>query len=189
MFNKIITLAFAVFISGYALAAEQVITTQPLTQSAEASQAISFDVIYSTANPVDETLTGLGLRFHWNSSALTFNNVSNVLATNLFVTGEPQLDELNLDGDINTDKFINIAWVDFSVNWPGVGLTPTVLYKVKFTSNMNLNADTIINFSSSSSSAGYELAATAILVSSVNYTFTGKGHTFFKDDNGKVKFW
>ncbi len=166
MFNKIITLVFTVFISGYTVAAEQVITTQPLTQSAGASQAISFDVIYSTANPVDETLTGLGLRLHWNSSALTFNNVSNVLATNLFVTGAPQLDNLNLDGDANTDLFVNVSWADFGGNWPGVGNTPATLYKANFTTNNNFNANTTVNFSASSNAAGYVLDATSTVISS-----------------------
>jgi len=45
-----------------------------------AGKAFSFAVKYNTSSG-DNTLTGLGLRIHYNSQVMTFANVSNILQT------------------------------------------------------------------------------------------------------------
>src|SRR3990172_5600482 len=77
------------------LLATQVIRPIPVSPSAEPSSPINIDVMYFTADPVDETLTGLGLRLHFSSAQLTFGSLSNVLTTGLFGQGSPFPDTTN----------------------------------------------------------------------------------------------
>jgi len=114
------------------------------------------DVNYSTS-PVDETLTGLGLRIHWDSTKLNFVNLTNVLPTNLIATGSPQPDTDNFDGDLSTDMFVNVAWADISAMWPGAGTTPVRLYTANFTSAADFEVSTNVNFSASSTASGWTL--------------------------------
>ena len=51
---------------------QQVITLSPTNPIVAAGAPVSLDVNYTT-NPLDPTLTGLGLRIHYNSSLLTLN--------------------------------------------------------------------------------------------------------------------
>jgi len=164
MLNKITSLMLIMCLSSYVVASEQIVTTQPLNQSASAGQALSFDVVYSTANPVNNSLTGLGLRLHWDSSVLTFKSISNLFTRNMLAQGIPESDTLNLDGDSNTDMYINIAWADFSGNWPGEE-SSIILYRANFSKNDGINSNTTINFSSSSNAAGYTLDATSNIIS------------------------
>ena len=59
---------------------QQVITPKPTTSPVASGKPVAIDVNYTTS-PLDPTLTGLGLRVHYNSSLLTFNNLANVLQT------------------------------------------------------------------------------------------------------------
>jgi hypothetical protein len=131
---------FVLFFGHNVLAQEQVVTPNPVGQTADANQSVSIDVSYSTANPVDETLTGLGLRIHWDSSKLTFSSLTNVLSFSLLSTGTPEPDTLNYDGDANTDMFVNVAWMDIAGNWPGGG-TP-LLYTANFTTAVAFSGST-----------------------------------------------
>ncbi len=168
MLNKIISLMLAICFSSYIVASEQIVTTQPLNQTASAGQVLSFDVVYSTANPVNSSLTGLGLRMHWDSSVLKFTSISNLFTRNMLAQGIPESDTLNLDGDDNTDMYINIAWADFAGNWPGQE-SSIRLYTANFSKNNGANSNTTINFSSSSNAAGYTLNATSNIISNGIY--------------------
>ncbi len=143
-------------------AAEQIITPDPVSQQAGQSEAVSFDAIYTTADPVDETLPGLGLRMHWDSSQLAFDNLdSNPLVPGLQPIGAPQADIGDLDGAAATDIYLLVAWIDLGGNWPGAGSTPLRLFTANFTTNPGFSGGTSINFSTSSTAAGYVLAATS----------------------------
>ncbi len=54
-------------------AQQQTVAPTPTSQTADTGTAVSFDAIYDTSNG-DATVTGLGLRMHFDSSALTFNS-------------------------------------------------------------------------------------------------------------------
>jgi len=95
------------------VASQQIVTPSPATQSASTSQSVDFDVIYST-NPTDQTLTGLGLRIHYDSSQLSSPVLSSVLITNLIQQGTPVPDTSDFDGNANTDMFIVVAWADIT---------------------------------------------------------------------------
>jgi hypothetical protein len=141
----------------------QVITTNPSTLTAAANSPLSLSVNYTTADPVDETLTGLGLRLHFNSADLTFNNTSEVLQTSLFGQPQVQADTENFDGDANTDSFLLVSWTDFAGNFPGNGNTPATLYNANFTTSGSFDS-TQLNFSASSTAAGFELDANSVTI-------------------------
>ena len=145
------------FLGSNVSAQEQVVTPDPVGQTADADQPVSIDVIYSTANPVDETLMGLGLRIHWDSSKLTFSNLTDVIDAPLLTIGTPQPDDENYDGDDNTDMIVIVSWADLSGNWPGMGTTPGLLYTANFTTATGFSGSTQINFSASSTAAGRTL--------------------------------
>ncbi|MGK7902401.1 MAG: hypothetical protein AB4352_13485, partial [Hormoscilla sp.] len=48
----------------------------PLISPADAT--VSFDIEYTTDDPLNNVGTGLGLRLHWDSNQLTFDSLENV---------------------------------------------------------------------------------------------------------------
>ena len=160
--KKSLPILFVIFCGIYhihANAAEQIIETV-VPSNVDINQQVNFQVNYRSANPTDDTLTGLGLRVHWNSQQLQFNNISNILNTGLFAQGITQNDVNNLDGDFNTDKFILISWFDVSGAWPNSGQNLTLLYSLQFTTTNNFNS-TAIKYSASSTANGYNLQFTS----------------------------
>ncbi len=140
--------------------AEQKITITPSSLTASPDETVTFDVIYETANPEDESLSGLGLRLHYDSTALTFNSLDNRLQTSLQPFGGTQQDDTDdLDSDPVTDSFVLLSWADFTQNWPGAGSTPATLYSASFTAAPDFSGPTPINFSASSTASGYALDA------------------------------
>ncbi|MEX0713607.1 MAG: Ig-like domain-containing protein [Pirellulales bacterium] len=136
---------------------EQIIDVTPDAQAAGASDPVSVDAIYSTANPEDETLTGLGLRLHFDSSELTFNNLTDLFTEDIAInpdTIDEEPDTEDFDGDPSTDMFIHVAWSDSAGNWPGNGTTPLLLYTANFTTSATFTGPTDINFSASSTATG-----------------------------------
>jgi VCBS repeat-containing protein len=153
----------------------QVIVPDPVMQSVLPGSAFSIMATYSTADPVDETVTGLGLRLHYNSSLLQWDSFSSVYAAGkLAEDSSPENDTANYDGDPSTDKYLTIAWVDFSGgNWPGAGLTPLDLYVANFTALPAFaGGSTAINFSASSTAVGRTLDATSAIITLQNRTPT-----------------
>lgn len=163
MRKKIELAGFLMMFSTSLLAQEQVISPTPANLAVGSGAAVSFDVMYSTANPVDETLTGLGLKMHFNSSQVTFNSISNVLNTDLLAQGSVENDSSNLDNDPTTDKLINVAWTSFTGAWPGAGTTPIRLYSANFTTAANFSGTATIRFSGSPA-AGRSLATTPVVL-------------------------
>jgi len=140
----------------------QIVTSAPDSQIVAPGEQVSIDISYSTS-PDDPTLMGLGLRMHFNSAALSFADLSDVLATNLVAQQAPQDDTLDYDNDPSTDQFVLVAWSDpFGVNWPGS--LPTTLYTATFTAGASLAGETAVNFSASSTTAGFELHATSVQI-------------------------
>lgn len=124
----------------------------------DAASEFSFDVTYNT-DPLDETLAGLGLRLHFDSSILNLNEVENIFQ-NGFIAEDVQADTENEDDDPNTDQFINIAWADVTdAAWPGEGETPTRLFTASFTTDPDfLDQSTTLNFTATDTASGYDLS-------------------------------
>lgn len=169
--NKLLTLKILVaaimFISlvgSNVSAQEQVVTPAPASQTAGAYQPVSVDVIYSTADPVDESLMGLGLRMHYDSSKLSFSDLINAIGAPLQNIGSPQPDAGNEDGDDNTDTIVIVSWADMDQQWPGEGTTPALLYTANFTTDVDFSGSTHINFSAISTAIGRTLDPTSATI-------------------------
>lgn len=142
---------------------QQIVTPAPVSQAAGGSQSVSFDVFYNTS-PLDDTLTGLGLRIHLDSSNLSFINLTNVLPTGLVAQQGPVADSGNQDGSSDTDQVVLVAWSDpFNGEWPGA--LPVRLFTMNFTTAPDFDSPTLINFSATSMAAGYAFSSTPASVS------------------------
>ena len=68
------------------------------------------------------SLTGLGLRMHFDSSKLSLVELSDIFPAGA-LQHQVQEDTLDFDGDPKTDRYINIAWMDHMGSWPGTDQT------------------------------------------------------------------
>ena len=162
---KSITAIVGTLASTQALAGEQVVTPSITAFSVSPGDNIAFDVQYETRDPVNETLSGLGLRIHFDSSKVSLIGLSNILAKDLLRQGNAEDDNDNLDNDANTDKFISIVWAGIlSSEWPGEGATPATLYNAAFSLNSDYNGSSQINFSAVDTASGYTLAFTPVVI-------------------------
>jgi hypothetical protein len=137
----------------------QIVAPSPTSQTAFVGDSFSFDVIYTT-DPLDETLPGLGLRLHFDSTKVQFDGLTNVLQTNLFLSESTSDDTENFDADPATDMFVSVAWTDIGGSWPGVGNLPATLYTANFTA-LVVGTATTMNFSDSDTAGGFVLDATS----------------------------
>ncbi len=161
-FLRVIGAALLLASSG-AFAAEQVITSTPATQAVAASTNVSFNAAYNSQNPQDETTSGVGLRIHYDSSQLTFVSLTNIFASGAQPVSE-QADAGNEDGDAATDRVVLVSWIDVGSNWPGVGNEPVnPLFTANFTTTAGFTGTTL-NYSASSTAAGYTLLAAPVQI-------------------------
>jgi hypothetical protein len=136
----------------------QIVTLTPASQTATLGNSFTFDVIYTT-DPLNETLPGLGLRLHFDSTQVQFDGLSNVLQTSLFLSPSVSADTDDFDSDPATDMLVSVAWADIGGNWPGVGNLPVTLYTANFTA-LGVGTATM-NFSDTDTAGGYILDATS----------------------------
>lgn len=145
---------------------EQIVrpVTTPLISPANAT--VSFDVEYTTDDPLNSVATGLGLRLHWDSSQLTFVDLENIFGDDLLARGTPSNDTNDLDSDPSTDRLIIVSWVDFTGGtWPNDPSTlPVVLYTANFTTSADFADATTLNFTASSTAPGFDLLATPVII-------------------------
>jgi len=141
------------------------VQTTPLISPADSP--VSFDVEYTfTTDDPDLATTGLGLRLHWDSNQLTFDSLENVFPDDFLAEGTPSDDTDNLDGDETTDRLIIVSWVDFTgQTWPNDPSTlPVTLYTANFTTSADFADATTLNFTASSTSPGFDLVATPVII-------------------------
>ena len=172
----------ATLLAGNLAAEEQVITPAPLISSAAAGEPVSLEVFYDTL-PQDATLTGIGIRVHYDSSKLGYDQVTETLAFGrLFDPAlvEPQQDSSDFDGDPATDFFLSLAWVDFGGNWPGA--LPQKLARVNFVAAGDFSKSTLVRFSASDLASGYTFSSESATINppvtrtlSVTRSGTGSG--------------
>lgn len=154
---------------------------------------VSFDVNYDVRNADDETLSGLGLRIHYDSSQLEFDEVDNLFQDGLInASVNPTADEEDFDDDPDTDQFVQFAWADPSNNWPGT--SPQNLLTPNFTTTLEFDGTSEINFTSSSTANGLQLNSQPLQVQ-VGRDSTGEDdplgeindrYQFDVDGNGEV---
>jgi hypothetical protein len=142
----------------------QVITPSPVIQVLPATDPISIDVSYSTSIG-DDTLSGLELRIHWDSTQLVFGGLTSVWVTDLVSTDVAcQADAANYDNDASTDCYATVLWSSGGNTFPGEGNTPTLLFTANFTGDLSPAASTRLNFSAGQLAPGYSLKATSAIV-------------------------
>jgi hypothetical protein len=136
---------------------------------------VSVTVGYEVSDD-DASLTGLGLRVHYDSSVLTFVEFVDVLATDNISSGQPANDTNNEDGDASTDKYITANWASLFGNWPGT--LPADLLTATFNVVDDDSVEsTVINFSASSNAASYQFEGTPYTMDilSGSFDFDGNG--------------
>ena len=115
-------------------------------------------VSYESNQP---NLTGLGLRVHFDSSVLMLDGFSEVLTNSSITLPSTQTFEDNddLDNDSSTNAYFVANWASLFGTWPGS--SPADLFTINFSTTepevqVPEGMSTKINFSASSSAAGYE---------------------------------
>ena len=130
-------------------AATQHVYVSESTKSEDGTQAI----VKVSYNADDTTSTGLGLRIHFDSSALSAPALSNILTNDLFINGQIVNDDEDFDGDASTDQYINFSWASLFGQWPGSA--PVDLATITFDIADNAAGMSAINFTSPSNAAGF----------------------------------
>jgi endoglucanase Acf2 len=136
---------------------------------------VSITVGYDVTD-ADATLTGLGLRVHYNSSALEFVEFANVLTTDNISSDGSSDDVDDLDGDASTDKFITANWASLFGSWPG-SLPSDLLTATFNVADDDSLESTVINFSAASNAAGYLFAPSSYTLDIISgsWDFDGNG--------------
>jgi len=116
------------------------------------------ETVVVSYNADDTTVTGLGLLIHYNSSAVTLTDISNVLSNDLFIAPDIDADDdtADFDNDASTDKYVIASWMSLFGSWPGA--VPTDLATLTFDIAADATGSTSINFSTSSNAAGFTFA-------------------------------
>ena len=141
------------------VAQEQIVLADPIPPEIPPSTPIELTVTYTT-EPLDERLTGLGARLHWDSSQLELVEIVGVRMGDLQAQGPPETDLFNYDGDPATDTFVHLAWADLDGVWPGNGTTPTTLFRARFLTTSAYDGSTRPRISASSTAVGWRLGPT-----------------------------
>jgi hypothetical protein len=150
----------------HALAAVQTVTLTPADSDQPVGGSFTLTASYDVDDG-DNTLTGIGVRFHFDSSKLQFTGYDNVFPTGLIGAQDPQNDTSDFDSDPNTDKFLLVAWSKpFAGDWPNQTL-PLDVAQLGFTVDPGAPAGaTLVNvtFSSYASGAGYTASGSGATV-------------------------
>ena len=161
----------AFLLSGFASAQVQTVSGTLSVAELSAGQSTTLTVSYSATDAAGEAAatTGLGLRLHYDSSVIQMD----AYTERLFTGSQPfqfKDDTTDLDGDPNTDKYYLTSWADTSgAGWPVDGNTgnpleqPLTLYVVPLTALSGYNGTTL-NFTVSSSAAGYQFSSESVAV-------------------------
>lgn len=152
----VVLLSFVLFSNASASTQSVEPLKSPLTVASGGSVDIA--VNYST-HDINISAMGLGLRFHFDSSKLTYNRMTGNLETNLI--GGPQLqdDTDDYDSDPATDKFLLVFWADHQEGqWLGQN-QPVTLYTAHFTAASGFSGSTNVRFTASAVSGDFEFNA------------------------------
>jgi hypothetical protein len=166
-----------IFVNVVPLGGSQIVnSTSGVVIEGAAGSSVSVPVTYTTSDN-DNTLTGLGLRMHFNSSMLTFTGLSGILQTGLIAQQPSVPDTSDYDNDPATTHYVLVSWADLQGNWPNTTL-PATLYSAGFTLAPGLANGTTANikFSASSTATGYGFTPNPIAVRwgmSLNYDIDG----------------
>jgi hypothetical protein len=127
---------------------------------------------YSTSDK-NPYLPGLGIRIHYNSDLLKWKGFTDIFDNDMLGGRDlmPKKDVSNFDNDPNTDKCIQVAWMDISRNWSGQVL-PHALFGMSFSTSddVNINTESAIHFTSSSHATTHQFFAPSISINFQSWT-------------------
>lgn len=142
------------FLIGHAslLNAAQIVTPDSNVLFVDAGSNVNVSTSYTVSSPETADEVGLGLRIHFDSSKISFNQINSALEDSLQPVGSAQDDLLNHDNDTATDKFVVIGWIDYVGNWPSQASLPTSLFDASYAISQSFSGTSTINFTASSTS-------------------------------------
>ena len=153
----------------------QIVSSQNVTAPAGSITEIGVD--YTTSDN-DSTLTGLTLRMHFDSTKLTYTELKNLFAAGL-TAQQVQDDTQDLDGDVDTDKYVNVLWSDLTGNWPGQAMPLKLLDGCfQIAEGLENGTTTMIRFTGQTA-IGYTLQSTPVQVT------VGPSFRLDADDNSQ----
>jgi len=118
LLRAIIVIIMFTVSAGFSLAADQEITLSPASTEQAPGSEFRLTVIYNVSDG-DNTLSSLGVRIHFDSTQLEYNDFENFFDTNKLADPLLQDDVDNKDTDENTDKVIVLSYADpFNNSWP-----------------------------------------------------------------------
>ncbi|AFZ48850.1 cadherin domain-containing protein [Dactylococcopsis salina] len=168
----------------------------PEIPSPSPGSTFSLDIEYRVdpTNADTETLTGLGMRLHFDSSALEFLSVENFFREDVPLNTVPESaeseGETTSDNDPSTDQLISTNWTDVSGNFPGEGETPVLLYTVNFRATSSFSDATTLNFSRISTPPGFELDTPVVAIDATdsgNAPPSVSNETFSIEENSPIE--
>jgi hypothetical protein len=123
------------------------------TLSEDGTQAI-----VTVSHNATGTLTGLGLRIHYDSSALTLTDIADVFAASQIVAPSltASVDTEDFDGDATTDAYVIASWAAIFGTW--TPSSPQELMTLTFDIAESATGSAAVNFTASSTSSGYTFA-------------------------------
>jgi hypothetical protein len=130
-------------------AATQHVYVSSSTKSEDGTQ----ETVVVSYNADDTTTTGLGLRIHFDSSALSASDIATLMTNDLLVNAVVESDDNDLDGDASTDTYIQFGWASLFGQWPNAA--PADLASITFDIAEGATGSSAINFSISSNAAGF----------------------------------
>ncbi len=143
-----------------AVAQEQTVSGAMSLSELRVGQSTDLTLSYSATD--NAKTSGLGLRLHFDSSALEMGTTSD----KLLESAQPfqiQSDTSDFDNNPATDKFFLTSWADFSgVGWPDIAAQPVTLYVVPLIAKSGF-AGEVLAFSGYSA-PGYTLVAADITI-------------------------
>ena len=146
--------------------ASQMITPAESSATVSSGDTVAFVPVYSVSTPENGLETGLGLRVHFNSSALQFNGVTSPFAYGIQPIGEVMVDADDADADPATDRYVTLAWLDVTAQWPGTDELPLALASVSFTVKSGFAGTTFVRTTATDTAAGTPFQSTPMQLSS-----------------------
>jgi hypothetical protein len=131
------------------VAATQHVYVSSSTKSEDGTQ----ETVVVSYNADDTTTTGLGLRIHFDSSALSASDIATLMTNDLLVNAVVESDDNDLDGDASTDTYVQFGWASLFGQWPNAA--PVDLASITFDIAEGATGSSAINFSISSNAAGF----------------------------------
>ncbi len=154
---------FLIISSLYSLnlsAQEQIITNELSIGELRAGQSLQLSIIYDTTD--QEKTAGLGLRLHFNSSAIELGDVTERFSE-ASLPFQIKNDTTNLDNNSETDKYFVTSWADASgQGWPYNSDLPLTLYSLPIIAMESFSGATL-QFTGYTA-VGYSLRANNIVI-------------------------